>query len=133
MDIMPEVEGLTISSLLQENLTKFKGAISSVTLDNNAELPKLEEDHPLRLAVEKLKLAGKVSSDSIENLSKQEVPIMALISDGIFKIEGVENQESMTMIQKNYAGVNLICNSRIADYLGPTRSIFCSCWGAEPP
>ena len=103
-----------------------------MTLDNNAELPKLEEDHPLRLAVEKLKLAGKVSSDSIENLSKQEVPIMALISDGIFKIEGVENQESMTMIQKNYAGVNLICNSRIAGHLGPTRSIFCSLLGAEP-
>ena len=28
MDIMPEVEGLTISSLLQENLTKFKGLLA---------------------------------------------------------------------------------------------------------
>lgn len=131
IDVMPEMEGIAIPSTIEENLSKIKGAFSSVTLGSTSELPKLEENHPLRLAVEKLKAAGKVSSESIENLSRQEVPIMALISDGIFKIEGVENSESMMMIQQNYASVNLICNGRIADYLGPLRGIICSCWGAE--
>lgn len=131
--LIPDVDMGGASEVFEENVAKLKSAVGKIVPQENMKMPDLDLDdnHPLMKTVDKLKEAGKLSSDSIESLTRQEVPIMALISNGIFKLKGVDHMESVTMIQQNYASVNMVCNSRVAEYLGPLRGILCSCYGAE--
>ena len=139
--IVPDVDLNGASEVIEENVAKMRDIVGKLVPQAigedgkslNIKMPDidLDDNHPIKKTVVKLKEAGKISSDSIGNLTRQEVPIMALISNGIFKLKGVDHIDSITMIQQNYASVNMVCNSRIAEYLGPLRGILCSCYGAE--
>lgn len=140
--IVPDVDMGGASEVIEVNVAKLKTAVGKLIPavgDENAlsnikiKIPELDLDdnHPIMKTVDKLKEAGKISSDSIDNLTRQEVPIMALISNGVFTLKSVGHADSITMIQQNYASVNILCNSKAAEYLGPLRGILCSCYGAE--
>jgi hypothetical protein len=141
--MMPDMDMGETAGVVEKNAAKLKGALSKLVSSDgdgdggdgnnafNIQLPNLDPAHPLSKAVGKLQEAGKFSSASIGNFSRQEVPIMALVSNGVFTLKGVENPDSITMIQQNYASVNLVCNSKAAEYLGPLRGVICSCYGGD--
>ena len=62
-------------------------------------------------------------------VTRMELPVGSLVSDGVFRLSGVSNPQSIRLIQHNYAIINLICSSDLAGYLGPARKALCSCWG----
>ena len=78
---------------------------------------------------ESSKIKFQFDPDSI--ISKTEIPIAALISDGIYEFKGLRNVDDVYMIQQNYASINYFCGSEYSHYLGPLREQICRCWGGE--
>jgi len=73
----------------------------------------------------KLQLAHKIGS----SVTRTELPVGSLVSDGVFSISNVADASSIQLVQHNYASINLFCGSDLSHYLGPVRTAICSCSG----